>query len=71
MNVLFRAYKQLHHKIHFNYIADGGNAGVKDVQSGRRQFAVQTRPPLPSDAGTTYFKLFLDGLCVAVNRQNS
>ena len=64
---LFRGYNKLHHKIHFKYIPDGGNAGVKDVQQHRSQFAIQTRPPLPSDRGTTYDKLFLDGLCIAVN----
>jgi len=71
MNVLFRAYNRLHHSVRFNYLPDGGNAGVQDVQAGRRLFAVNTRPPLPSDSGTTYFKLFLDGLCVAVNPANS
>lgn len=71
LNVLFRAYNRLHPKIRFNYLPDGGNAGVTDVQQGRRLFAVNTRPPLPSDAGTTYFKLFLDGLCVAVNKSNT
>jgi phosphate transport system substrate-binding protein len=68
---LFRSYNKLHHKIHFKYLPDGGNAGVQDVQSGRSQFAIQTRPPLASDAGTTYVKLFLDGLCLAVNPSNS
>jgi phosphate transport system substrate-binding protein len=68
---LFKGYHQLHGKIHFKYIPDGGNAGVKDVQSGRSQFAINTRPPEPSDAGTTYVKLFLDGLCVDVNKSNS
>src|ERR1700733_829055 len=71
LNVLFKAYNQDNHKIKFNSLADGGNAGVTDVQQGRRLFAVNTRPPLPSDAGTTYFKLFLDGLCVDANPQNS
>jgi phosphate transport system substrate-binding protein len=71
MNVLFRSYNRLHHNIRFNYLPDGGNAGVQDVQAGRRLFAVNTRPPLPSDSGTIYFKLFLDGLCVAVNQSNS
>ena len=71
MNVLFRAYNRLHKNVRFNYLADGGNAGVQDVQAGRRTFAVNTRPPLPSDSGTTSFKLFLDGLCVAVNPANS
>jgi phosphate transport system substrate-binding protein len=68
---LFKGYSRLHHKIHFKYIPDGGNAGVKDVQSRRSQFAINTRPPEPSDAGTTYVKLFLDGLCIAVNKSNS
>jgi phosphate transport system substrate-binding protein len=67
---LFRGYSKLHKKIHFKYVPDGGNAGVKDVQQHRSQFAVQTRPPLPSDSGTTYDKLFLDGLCLAVNPSN-
>src|SRR3984885_1471193 len=71
LNVLFRAYNRLHKSVRFNYLPDGGNAGVQDVQAGRRLFAINTRPPLPSDAGTTYFKLFLDGLCVAVNPSNS
>jgi len=71
LNVLFQGYNRLHHNIRFNFLPDGGNAGVKDVQAGRRLFAVNTRPPLPSDSGTTQFKLFLDGLCVAVNPSNS
>jgi phosphate transport system substrate-binding protein len=71
LQVLFRGYSQVHHNIRFNFLPDGGNAGVKDVQAGRREFAVNTRPPLPSDSGTTQFKLFLDGLCVAVNPANS
>ena len=70
LNVLSRAYNRLHANVRFNYLPDGGNAGVQDVQAGRRLFAVNTRPPLPSDSGTTYFKLFLDGLCVAVNPSN-
>jgi phosphate transport system substrate-binding protein len=68
---LFKGYSKLHHNISFKYVADGGNAGVKDVQAGRTQFAINTRPPLPSDSGTTYVKLFLDGLCIAVNPSNS
>ena len=68
---LFKGYSQLHHSIKFKYIADGGNAGVKDVQAGRSQFAINTRPPEPSDSGTTQIKLFLDGLCIAVNKSNS
>ena len=68
---LFKGYSRSHHNISFKYVADGGNAGVKDVQAGRTQFAINTRPPLPSDSGTTYVKLFLDGLCIAVNPSNS
>src|ERR1039458_2785961 len=71
LNVLFKGYNKLHPKIRFNSPPDGGNAGVKDVQAGRRLFAVNTRSPLPSDSGTSQFKLFLDGLCVAVNPSNS
>jgi phosphate transport system substrate-binding protein len=68
---LFAAYKKLHHNIRFTYNPNGGNAGVKYVQEHRALFAVNTRPPLKSDAGTTYIKIFLDGLCVAVNPRNS
>jgi phosphate transport system substrate-binding protein len=71
LNVLFQGYNRLHRNIRFNFLPDGGNAGVKDVQAGRRLFAINTRPPLPSDSGTTQFKLFLDGLCIAVNPANS
>jgi phosphate transport system substrate-binding protein len=71
LNVLFKGYNKLHPKLRFNFLPDGGNAGVKDVQAGRRLFAINTRPPLPSDSGTSQFKLFLDGLCVAVNPANS
>jgi phosphate transport system substrate-binding protein len=68
---LFKGYSKSHHNIHFRYNPDGGNAGVKDVQAGRAEFSINTRPPEPSDAGTTYEKLFLDGLCIAVNKSNS
>jgi phosphate transport system substrate-binding protein len=67
---LFSTYSKLHKNIRFTYNADGGNAGVKQVQSRRALFAINTRPPLKSDAGTTYIKIFLDGLCVAVNPKN-
>jgi phosphate transport system substrate-binding protein len=70
MQALFAGYHKVNPRVQFLYTANGGNAGVKDVQSGRSQFAVNTRPPLPSDAGTTYVKLFLDGLCVYVNSSN-
>ena len=71
LQALFNGYHKVNPSIDFAYTADGGNAGVKDVQAGRSQFAGQARPPLPSDAGTTYVKAYLDGLCVLVNRQNS
>jgi phosphate transport system substrate-binding protein len=67
---LFQAYKSVDPSIQFIYTADGGNAGVKDVQRGKSQFAGQARPPLPTDAGTTYVKLYLDGLCVIANKGN-
>lgn len=68
---LFRAYNQLHPNIHFVYNPDGGNAGVSDVQSGRSEFAIQTAPPVPADSGTIFDKLFLDALCIDVNKSNS
>jgi phosphate transport system substrate-binding protein len=71
LQALFSTYtKEVNHKIHFVYTANGGNAGVKDVQNGTSQFAGQARTPLPSDAGTTYIKMFLDGLCIDVNPKN-
>jgi phosphate transport system substrate-binding protein len=70
LQALFAGYHRVNPRIQFLYTADGGNAGVKDVQAGRSQFAAQSRPPLPSDGGTTYIKLFLDGLCIYVNPQN-
>jgi phosphate transport system substrate-binding protein len=70
LQALFQGYKRVAPSINFIYTGDGGNAGVKDVQAGRSMFAAQSRPPLPSDAGTTYVKLFLDGLCVDVNPSN-
>ncbi|MFN8216847.1 MAG: substrate-binding domain-containing protein [Solirubrobacterales bacterium] len=72
LQALFATYtKQVNKKVHFVYTANGGNAGVKDVQNGTSQFAGQARTPLPSDAGTTYIKMFMDGLCLDVNKQNS
>jgi len=68
---LFATYtKQVNPKVHFVYTADGGNAGVKDIQTGVSQFAGQGRTPLPSDVGTTYVAMFLDGLCMDVNPKN-
>ena len=71
LQALFSTYtKKVNHKVHFVYTANGGNAGVKDVQNGTSQFAGQARTPLPSDAGTTYIKFYLDGLCMDVNPHN-
>jgi phosphate transport system substrate-binding protein len=70
LQVLFKGYKKQHPKVHFVYTSDGGNAGVKDVQQKRSQFAVNTRPPIKTDHGTLYSKLFLDGLCIDVNPAN-
>lgn len=67
---LFKAYNQSHRSVRFKYNGNGGNAGVQDVQAGRSQFAIQTRPPLRSDSGTVFVKLFLDGLCIGVNPAN-
>jgi phosphate transport system substrate-binding protein len=68
---LFRAYHATHKNVNFDYSPDGGNAGVADVQAGRSQFAVQTAPPVPSNGGTIFEKLFLDALCIDVNKSNS
>jgi phosphate transport system substrate-binding protein len=71
LEALFATYtKQINKNVHFVYSPDGGNAGVKDVQNGTSMFAGQGRTPLPSDAGTTYIKMFLDGLCLDVNPKN-
>ncbi len=68
--VLAKAYKKVDPSTKLVYTANNGNAGAKDVQDGKSAFAFQTRPPLPSDSGLSYSKLFLDGLCVAVNPAN-
>jgi phosphate transport system substrate-binding protein len=70
LSALFAAYKKVAPKEQFIFTADGGNAGAKDVQDGHSQFAINTRAPLPSDSGTTYLKVFKDGLCIAVNPAN-
>src|ERR1700744_6598675 len=63
LQALFTAYtKNVNPKIHFVYTPDGGNAGIKDVQEGKSQFAGQARTPLPSEAGSSYSMIYLDGL---------
>jgi phosphate transport system substrate-binding protein len=69
--VLAAGYKKVDPKTKLVYTANNGNAGARDVQDGKSAFAFQTRPPLPSDSGLSYSKLFLDGLCVAVNPANT
>jgi phosphate transport system substrate-binding protein len=63
-------YHKLHPGISFAYNANGGNAGIKDVQSGKSQFAGQARAPIPSDGGTTYIEGFKDGMAIIVNKKN-
>lgn len=67
---VFAAYHKVKPKLEFVYTADGGNAGAKDVQQGRSQFAINTRPPQASDSGLTYIQIYKDGLCVDVNPAN-
>lgn len=70
MLALFNAYRKLHKNVTFRYNPDGGNAGVKDVQGGISEFAVQTAAPLPSQTHVTFTKFFKDGLCIDVNSAN-
>ena len=70
LTALIAAYHHVQPKVKFIFTADGGNAGAKDVQQGRSQFAINTRAPEASDAGLTYYKIFKDGLCIAVNPAN-
>jgi phosphate transport system substrate-binding protein len=51
------------------YNVNSGNNGVKDVQSGKSQFAGQARAPLPNiDNGTTYYKTAKDGQAIIVSK---
>jgi ABC-type phosphate transport system substrate-binding protein len=68
---LFAAYHRVHGNVNFTYNPDGGNAGVKDVQDGRSQFAIQTSQPSASAGHTTWDQLFLDALTIGVNKANS
>src|ERR1700744_6211235 len=34
---LFKTYRSIHTNVHFKYVPDGGNEGVKDVQDHRSQ----------------------------------
>src|ERR1700761_9422204 len=71
LQALFKQYETTVNKnVKFVYTANGGNAGIKAVQNGTSQFAGQARTPLPSDAGTTYIKFYLDGLCMDVHPKN-
>ena len=68
---LFAAYQRQHGNVNFTYNPDGGNAGVKDVQDGRSQFAIQTSQPSASAKHTVFDQLFLDALTIGVNKSNS
>lgn len=70
VEALIKGYKKVDPSVKFVYTANNGNAGAQDVQAGRSAFAIQTRPPLPSDSGLSYSKLFLDALTISVNPQN-
>jgi phosphate transport system substrate-binding protein len=70
LEVLFKAYKKVDPSVKFVFTANNGNAGAADVQAGRSAFAIQTRPPLPSDSGLSYSKLFLDALTISVHPSN-
>jgi phosphate transport system substrate-binding protein len=71
MLALFNAYHKLHKNVEFKYNPDGGNAGVKDVQTGISEFGIQTAAPLLSQTKVTFKKLFLDALCIDVNSTNT
>src|SRR6478752_9824843 len=61
LQALFATYtKKVNKSVHFVYTANGGNAGVKDVQNGTSQFAGDARTPLPSDAATTCLHCLMD-----------
>jgi phosphate transport system substrate-binding protein len=68
---LFAAYHQLHPNVSFTYNPDGGNAGVKDVQAGRSEFAIQTSQPSASAGHTVWDQLFLDAVTIDVNKANA
>lgn len=71
MLALFAKYQKLNPTIKFVYNPDGGSAGVADVQAGRSELGVQTAARVASDKGTTFKKLFLDAMCIDVNKANS
>jgi len=59
LQALFATYtKKVSKSTHFVYTANGGNAGVKDVQNGTSRVRWPCPHALPSDAGTTYVKLY-------------
>jgi phosphate transport system substrate-binding protein len=70
ISALTAKYHKLHPEIDFAYNANGGNAGIKDVQAGKSQFAGQARAPIASDGGTTYLEGFKDGMAIIVNKKN-
>lgn len=70
IRALIKGYKKVDPSVTINYTANGGNAGVKDVQQGRSNFAGQARPPVPADGGTLYSQAFKDGMCIVANPKN-
>jgi phosphate transport system substrate-binding protein len=67
---LFAAYRKTHRNLSLTYNPDGGNAGVKDVQDGKSQFAIQTSQPSASAGHTKFIQLFLDVVTISVNISN-
>jgi len=63
--------RKIHKNIRFKYIADGGNAGVKDVQAGRFEFSINTRPPEPATPARRTRSCSSTPLCIDVNSANS
>lgn len=70
IEALAAKYHKINPSFNLAYNANGGNAGIKDVQAGKSQFAGQARAPIPSDGGTTYLEGFKDGMAIIVNKKN-
>lgn len=70
IEALAAKYHKINPSFTLAYNANGGNAGIKDVQTGKSQFAGQARAPIPSDGGTTYLEGFKDGMAIIVNKKN-
>lgn len=69
----FKKYKKVTKgQVEVIFTVNSGNNGVKDVQTGKSQFAANARAPLPGaiDAGTTYYKAAKDGMAIIVSKKN-